>query len=88
MLDRAPYLEAAYPVSLSGFEREIIRELTQAGLQSARARGRTAVRRKVLTERQVKHLRQLAVDKDNSVEEICQTLGISRKTFYRYVNTE
>ena len=30
-------------------------------------------------------LRQLAADKDRSVKEICQTLGISRKTFYRYV---
>jgi DNA invertase Pin-like site-specific DNA recombinase len=73
--------------SLAEFEREIIRERTQAGLQSARARGRTGGRRKVLTEKQVQQLKQLAADKTNSVQEICSTFGIGRTTFYRYVNT-
>jgi DNA invertase Pin-like site-specific DNA recombinase len=71
--------------ALAEFEREIIKERTQAGLQSARARGRQGGRPKVLTEKQVQMLRQLAADKDHSVDEICKTLGIGRTTFYRYV---
>ena len=35
--------------------------------------------------KQVKQLRSLALDERNTVSEICQTLGISRATFYRYV---
>jgi DNA invertase Pin-like site-specific DNA recombinase len=74
--------------SLAQFESEIIKERTQAGLQAARSRGRTGGRPRVLTEKQVEMLRQLAADKNRSVNEICQTLGISRKTFYRYVKAE
>jgi DNA invertase Pin-like site-specific DNA recombinase len=74
--------------ALAEFEREIIRERTQAGLQSARARGKTGGRPKALTEKQVEILNQLAADPNRSVEEICKTLGISRMTFYRYVSAE
>jgi DNA invertase Pin-like site-specific DNA recombinase len=74
--------------ALAEFEREIIRERTQAGLQAARARGKTGGRPKALTEKQVAMLRQLAADPNRSVEEICQTLGISRMTFYRYLPTQ
>jgi len=74
--------------SLAQFETEIIRERTQAGLQAARSRGRTGGRPKAMTEKQVDMLRNLASDKNRSVKEICQTLGISRKTFYRYVKTD
>ena len=71
--------------SLAEFEREIIRERTQAGLQAARARGRKGGRPKALTDKQIDMLNKLAADKEHSVDEICQTLGISRKTYYRYV---
>src|SRR3954470_17476879 len=71
--------------ALAEFEREIIRERTQAGLQSARARGRTGGRPKALTDKQVDMLNQLAANKNRSVDEICRTLGISRMTYYRYV---
>ncbi len=74
--------------SLAEFEREIIRERTQAGLQAARARGKTGGRPKALSDKQVDMLRQLAADPSHSVAEICQTLGISRKTFYRYIDTK
>src|SRR5215212_51636 len=72
--------------ALAEFEREIIRERTKAGLSAARARGKTGGRPKALTDKQVAILRQLAADRNNSVQEICKTLGISRRTFYRYVN--
>src|SRR3954454_12656259 len=45
--------------ALAEFEREIIRERTQAGLQSARARGRRGGRPKKLTKKQVAIARQL-----------------------------
>src|ERR687890_252727 len=48
--------------SLAEFEREIIRERTQAGLQAARARGKTGGRPKALTDKQVAMLNQLAAD--------------------------
>jgi len=74
--------------ALAEFEREIIRERTQAGLLAARSRGRNGGRRKALTEQQVQQLVQLAADKTNSVKDICKTFGISRMTFYRYVKVE
>jgi DNA invertase Pin-like site-specific DNA recombinase len=74
--------------ALAEFEREIIRERTQAGLQAARARGRSGGRPKALTHKQVDMLNRLASDPKRSVQEICETLGISRRTFYRYVKPE
>jgi DNA invertase Pin-like site-specific DNA recombinase len=70
--------------ALAEFEREIIRERTQAGLQAARARGRHGGPKYKLTEKQVEIARQLWKSQ-TPVNEICQTLGISRATFYRYV---
>jgi DNA invertase Pin-like site-specific DNA recombinase len=72
--------------ALAEFEREIIRERTSAGLSAARARGKNGGRPKALTEKQVAMLRHLAADRDRSVQEICRTFGISRRTYYRYVN--
>src|SRR5215212_7410112 len=72
--------------ALAEFEREIIRERTNAGLSAARSRGKTGGRPKALTDKQVEMLCQLAADRNRSVQEICKTLGISRRTFYRYVN--
>jgi DNA invertase Pin-like site-specific DNA recombinase len=71
--------------ALAEFERDLIRERTHAGLAAARARGRVGGRPRKLSAKQVEHLRTLAADKDNKVAEICNTMGISRKTFYRYV---
>jgi DNA invertase Pin-like site-specific DNA recombinase len=70
--------------ALAEFEREIIKERTKAGLTAARARGRKGGRRTALTEKQVQIARQL-YDAKTPVQEICETLGISRATFYRYV---
>ena len=71
--------------ALAEFEREIIRERTQAGLQSARSRGKIGGRPKALTPKEVQILRNMAADKSLTVSDICQTLGIGRTTFYRYV---
>src|ERR671913_2352943 len=59
--------------ALAEFEREIIRERTQAGLTAARARGKSGGRPKALTDKQVEMLRHLAADKDRSIKDICRT---------------
>jgi transcriptional regulator of acetoin/glycerol metabolism len=72
-------------VSISEFERDLIRERTQAGLVAARARGRQGGRPRRLDEKKIKMLQALYADKNDSVEEILNTLGISKSTFYRHV---
>jgi DNA invertase Pin-like site-specific DNA recombinase len=67
--------------ALAEFERDIIRERTNAGLQAARARGRM----EALSSKKAAMLQALYADKGNSIDDICKTLGIGRTTFYRYV---
>lgn len=71
--------------SLAEFERDLIRERTMAGLQAARARGRKGGRPRVLSKKKAEMAQALYNDKNNSIEEICKSLGISRSTFYRNV---
>ncbi len=71
--------------ALAEFERDLIRERTKAGLDAARSRGRRGGRPRRMTPKKIELMRTLAGDKRISVTEICQTLSISRKTFYRYV---
>lgn len=72
--------------ALSEFERNLILERTQAGLKAARARGRLGGRPKKLDSDK----RKLAVDlyesKKHSLKQICNTLGISKPTLYKYIN--
>lgn len=70
--------------ALAEFERDLIRERTNAGLTAARARGRKGGRRPILDHKQHVVLRSLAQDRSSSPATICATLGISRATFYRY----
>ena len=71
--------------ALAEFERDLIRERTNAGL-AARARGRIGGRPKRLTTNgKVTLARRLFADPHHSIPEICSTLGISRSTLYRYV---
>jgi DNA invertase Pin-like site-specific DNA recombinase len=74
--------------ALAEFEREIIRERTRAGLTAARVRGKAGGRPKKLSKNKAEMARKLYLDKTHSIEEICQTLGISRMTLWRYVKAE
>jgi len=71
--------------ALAEFERNLIRERTQAGLAAARARGRLGGRPKALDADK----RQLAVElyheKKLTVAKICAMMGISKPTLYTYV---
>src|SRR3954454_16152558 len=71
--------------ALAEFERDLIRERTQAGLAAARARGRTGGRPKKLNAKQIALAQQLYADKTVDVATICASLGISRSSFYRAV---
>src|SRR3984893_9392331 len=71
--------------ALAEFERDIIRERTNAGLQAARARGRVGGKPKALNEKKASIAQTLYKDKNNSIADICKTLTISRATLYRYV---
>ena len=72
--------------ALAEFERDLIRERTQAGLAAARARGRKGGRPKKLADPKTVALAQaLHADGGTDVATICKTLGISRATLYRYL---
>src|SRR3954453_7411082 len=71
--------------ALAEFERDIIRERTTAGLEAARARGRFGGRRSVMTPAKLR-LAQAAMGRpDTNVGQLCEILGISRATLWRYV---
>ncbi len=74
--------------ALAEFEREIIRERTNAGLQAARARGRKGGRPKSLTGKKVTMAQELYENKNNSISDICKSLNISRATLYRYIKVK
>nr|WP_061317393.1 recombinase family protein [Clostridium botulinum] len=71
--------------SLAEFERDIIRERTNAGLKAARARGRVGGRPKVMDSKKISMAKALHNDTNNSIKDICKTLNISRATLYRYL---
>lgn len=70
--------------ALAEFERDLIRERTNAGLSSARARGRKGGRPKSLSAKQLTQARALIKDPSVPIGEICKTLKVSRSTLYRY----
>lgn len=73
--------------SLAEFEREIIRERTNAGLAAARARGRTGGRKAGLSEDAKRKARvaQSYYEEGMAVNQIAKNLSISKATLYRYL---
>jgi DNA invertase Pin-like site-specific DNA recombinase len=72
--------------ALAQFERRLIQERTKAGLAAARARGRNGGRPKVAPgDTKVVLAKKLHADKSLEIDDVCNTLRISRSTFYRYV---
>jgi DNA invertase Pin-like site-specific DNA recombinase len=72
--------------ALAQFERRLIQERTRAGLEAARARGRTGGRPRIeIEEAKVLAAQKLQADHTLSIDQICETLRISRSTYYRYL---
>jgi DNA invertase Pin-like site-specific DNA recombinase len=73
--------------ALAEFERDIIRERTNAGLTAARARGKKGGRPKspLSEEKKLQMARKMYEDKTMSVGDIWKGLNIPRSTFYKYV---
>ncbi len=71
--------------ALAEFERNIIQERTRAGLAAARARGRKGGRPPALDDEQKEKAVRLYREREHSVKEICQMMGISKPTLYSYV---
>jgi DNA invertase Pin-like site-specific DNA recombinase len=73
--------------ALGEFERALIVERTQAGLDAARARGVKMGRPAVLTEDRVDQARVL-VQAGHRVGEVAASLGVGRSTLYRALSAE
>ncbi len=75
--------------AMAEFERDVISERTQAGLEAARARGRRGGRPKAIQKIEPRNLaraKELYAAKNNTIAEIMQMTGFkSRNTFYKYV---
>ena len=71
--------------ALAEFERSNIRERTRAGLDAARARGRTGGRPPALSETDLAAAKALLRDPDITVSEVAQRLGVVPSTLYRHL---
>ncbi|WP_215085663.1 recombinase family protein [Exiguobacterium sp. s78] len=70
---------------LAEMERELIRERTNAGLKAARSRGRLGGRKRI--DQDILNRAYMMYDAKMTVEDIVNTLQISRSTFYKYLKT-
>lgn len=68
------------------FEREIMRSRTMDGLAAARARGRKGGRKPVMTSSKTQLAKKM-YSEGLHVSEIAETLGVSRPTIYRALET-
>lgn len=71
--------------SMAEFERNVIRERTNAGLAAARARGRKGGRKAKLNEDQIKQIKALLKDPDIKVTDIARQYGVCRATIFNAV---
>jgi len=70
--------------SLAAFERDLIRERTNAGLAVARAKGRHGGHPKGVVQKKQKAALALKKDAGYSIREMCEIVGVSRNTSYKY----
>lgn len=71
--------------ALAEFERNLIRERTNAGLEAARARGRKGGRPVKLNQAKRDMAIQLYQAKQHTIKEICGLAKISKPTLYKYL---
>ncbi len=74
--------------SLAQFERRLIQERTRAGLEAARSRGKIGGRPSLPSNHpKIIAAKEMYNNKNLSISQICETLKISKATFYRYLTT-
>lgn len=74
--------------ALAEFQRNLIREQTKAGLASATARGRSGGRPLILNKKKRMMVVKMYRESTHSVVDICEMVGISKPTLYKYVQLE
>ena len=74
--------------ALAEFERNLIRERTNAGLAAARARGRLGGRKKSLKAKERKRIVEMYQRKNQTVKQICEMMNITKPTLYAYIREE
>jgi DNA invertase Pin-like site-specific DNA recombinase len=74
--------------ALAEFERDIIRERTQAGLAAARARGRVGGRPRKMTPEKLTIARDAMASPTHNASAIARLVGINRTVLYRYVQAD
>lgn len=72
--------------ALGEFERNLMIERVNAGIESAKAKGRVGGRPKSMTPEQIKMARDL-VDAGHNKTDIAEQMGVSRATLYRNLET-
>lgn len=70
------------------FERDIISERTKAGLKAARARGHRGGRKPKINKQQLKAAKAMLADPTVTMQEVADTLHVSRATIYRALKRE
>ena len=71
--------------ALAEFERDLVRERTNAGLAAARARGRRGGRPTILDATRTALARSLCAERGVGVGEVATAFGVSRSTLYRHL---
>ena len=72
--------------ALAEFERNVIRERTQAGLAAARARGRAGGRKPKIGDKERREIQALYDAKTVPVTDIAKRYGVSRTTLYKHLD--
>ena len=73
---------------LADFERDLIRERTIAGMQSAKKRGKALGRPQALTKEQITFARQVVRSGDETIGGMASVLGVHRNTLSRAIDKE
>jgi len=74
--------------AVAEFERDLILERTMAGLEAARAGGRKGGRKPVIDGKKISLASKLMRDRETLISEVCEAVGVSRATLYRYVTPD
>ncbi len=74
--------------AMAEFERDVMSERTQAGLEAARARGKVGGRKVKLVNGKLELAQTLYADVTIPIDTICEQLKVSRSTLFKYVGPQ